>query len=173
MIYDALYDEILPYIQANPLPEDQKSHTDLLSALSSLAISPLDNGSSTAPAVSHILGKRYVFEKNDCEFTDFKADFSNDEGCFTFTLHDQTCSIHFGFGKLVCGQFPIYDQKYAASGIWVSENTLYVRAHIIDAFVGSVHFEVVFGESDVTVFMKKQEESLFVEFQGHLFGTIG
>ena len=50
---------------------------------------------------------------------------------------------------------------------------MYVRAHIIDAFVGSVHFEVVFGESDVTVFMKKQEESLFVEFQGHLFGTIG
>ena len=173
LIYDALYDEILPYIQANPLPEDQKSHTELLSALSSLAISPLDNGSSTAPAVSHILGKRYVFEKNDGEFTDFKADFSNDEGCFTFTLHDQTCSIHFGFEKLVCGQFPIYDQKYAASGIWVSENTLYVRAHIMDAFVGSVHFEVVFGESDVTVFMKKQEESLFVEFQGHLFGTIG
>lgn len=173
LIYDALYDEILPYIQANPLPEDQKSHTELLSALSSLAISPLDNGSSTAPAVSHILGKRYVFEKNDGEFTDFKADFSNDEGCFTFTLHDQICSIHFGFGKLVCGQFPIYDQKYAASGIWVSENTLYVRAHIMDAFVGSVHFEVVFGESDVTVFMKKQEESLFGEFQGHLFGTIG
>ena len=113
LIYDALYDEILPYIQANPLPEDQKSHTELLSALSSLAISPLDNGSSTAPAVSHILGKRYVFEKNDGEFTDFKAVFSNNEGCFTFTLHDQICSIHFGFGKLVCGQFPIYDQKGA------------------------------------------------------------
>ena len=52
--------------------------------------------------------------------------------------------------------------------MWVSENTLYVRAHVIDAFVGSVHFEVVFGDADVTVFMRKQEESLFGEFQGHL-----
>ena len=89
-----------------------------------------------------------MFKPNSSEFTNFTADFTNDEGCFTFTLHGRPCSIHFGFGKLVCGQFPVYDQRYAASGVWVSEDTLYVRAHVIDAFVGSVHFEVVFGECD-------------------------
>ena len=170
LIYDALYDEILPFIQADPLPEDQKTHTELLSVLSSLAIAPLGDSAMTAAVTSQVSGKRYMFKPNSSEFTNFTADFTNDEGCFTFTLHGRPCSIHFGFGKLVCGQFPVYDQRYAASGVWVSEDTLYVRAHVIDAFVGSVHFEVVFGDADVTVFMRKQEESLFGEFQGHLVG---
>ena len=138
--------------------------------LSSLAIAPLGDSAIKAAVTSQVSGKRYMFKPNSSEFTDFTADFTNDEGCFTFTLHGRPCSIHFGFGKLVCGQFPVYDQRYAASGVWVSENTLYVRAHVIDAFVGSVHFEVVFGDADVTVFMRKQEESLFGEFQGHLVG---
>ena len=162
LIYDALYDEILPFIQADPLPEDQKTHTELLSVLSSLAIAPLGDSAMTAAVTSQVSGKRYMFKPNSSEFTDFTADFTNDEGCFTFTLHGRPCS----------GQFPVYDQRYAASGVWVSENTLYVRAHVIDAFVGSVHFEVVFGDADVTVFMRKQEESLFGEFQGHLVGMV-
>lgn len=140
--------------------------------LSSLAIAPLGDSAMTAAVTSQVSGKRYMFKPNSSEFTNFTADFTNDEGCFTFTLHGRPCSIHFGFGKLVCGQFPVYDQRYAASGVWVSEDTLYVRAHVIDAFVGSVHFEVVFGDADVTVFMRKQEESLFGEFQGHLVGMV-
>lgn len=48
LIYDALYDEILPFIQADPLPEDQKTHTELLSVLSSLAIAPLGDSAMTA-----------------------------------------------------------------------------------------------------------------------------
>lgn len=61
--------------------------------------------------------------------------------------------------------------RYAASGVWLRPDTLYVKAHIIDEYVGSVHFEFVFGDDDMTVFMKKQEESLFQEFSGHLYCT--
>ena len=107
LIYDALYDEILPFIQADPLPEDQKTHTELLSVLSSLAIAPLGDSAMTAAVTSQVSGKRYMFKPNSSEFTNFTADFTNDEGCFTFTLHGRPCSIHFGFGKLVCGQFPV------------------------------------------------------------------
>ena len=82
--------------------------------LSSLAIAPLGDSAMTAAVTSQVSGKRYMFKPNSSEFTNFTADFTNDEGCFTFTLHGRPCSIHFGFGKLVCGQFPVYDQRYAA-----------------------------------------------------------
>ena len=70
------------------------------------------------------------------------------------------------------GTFPLYDQRYAASGAWLSDGTLYIMAHVIDAYVGSVHFQLSFGKDDLTVFMRKKEESLFQEFNGHLYCTV-
>ena len=48
---------------------------------------------------------------------------------------------------------------------------LYIRVHLLDTSVGSIHIQAVFGESDVTIFLRKQEETLFGEFSGHLYGT--
>ena len=69
------------------------------------------------------------------------------------------------------GAFPLYDLYYAASGAWLSDGTLYIKAHIIDSYVGSIHFQLSFGENDLTVFIRKKEESLFQEFDGHLYCT--
>jgi len=87
-------------------------------------------------------------------------------------LHGQDYTLHFGLGNMQYGTFPLYNMNYAASAEWISEDTLYIRAHIIDEYVGSVRFELTFGDNDVTVFMRKVEESLFSEFNGHLYGTI-
>ncbi|MDD6305771.1 MAG: hypothetical protein PUA75_02310 [Clostridiales bacterium] len=186
LIYDALYDEILPFIRKEPLPEDKKSHCELLTTLENLEIAPL-SGTVTSPLTKKVQQVCYLCEENDFGFSEFSFDFYDKPlvsdtpnnttpqtpcGMLHFTLHGKSYSLSFGFGHLVTGDFPIYHQKYAASGIWFSEDTLYVKFHIIDAYVGSVHFEFCFGECDVTIFMKKQEESLFHEFNGHLYGVI-
>lgn len=67
------------------------------------------------------------------------------------------------------GIFPIYDQQYAASGAWLFDGTLFIKAHIIDAYVGSVQFQLSFRGDELVVFMNKKEESLFHEFNGHLY----
>lgn len=95
---------------------------------------------------------------------------NNTSGTLTYTRDGQSGTISFGFGHLECGIFPFYNQRYAASAAWLSPDTLYIKAHIIDAYVGSVRMEFAFGEDDVTVFLKKHEESLFKEFKGHLYG---
>ena len=60
--------------------------------------------------------------------------------------------------------------RYAASATWLDQNSLYILVHLLDTSVGKIHIQAVFGESDVTVFLRKQEETLFGEFSGHLYG---
>ena len=169
LIYDALYDEILPSLAPNPLPEDQKSHQELLSLLQKLEIAPLE-GSISSPVAKKVDQGRFSFAANDPGFSDLRLTLGKDEGTLSFTLRGKEYQLVFGLGCIRTGIFPVYEQRYAASGAWLADDTFYLRFHIIDAYVGSVHFEFSFGEDDVTVFMRKQEESLFHEFQGHLYG---
>lgn len=62
--------------------------------------------------------------------------------------------------------------RYGASAAWLSQNCLYIKIHLLDTSVGSIHIQAVFGEKEVTIFLRKQEETLFGEFSGHLYGTI-
>lgn len=169
LIYDALYDEILPSLAPNPLPEDQKSHQELLSLLQKLEIAPLE-GFAFSPIAEKVGQVRFSIAANDPDFSDLWLTFGKDEGTLSFTLRGKEYQLVFGLGCIRTGIFPVYEQRYAASGVWLADDTFYLRFHIIDAYVGSVHFEFSFGEDDVTIFMRKQEESLFHEFQGHLYG---
>lgn len=97
---------------------------------------------------------------------------------------DSQVTFEFGFGSLKEGTLnmtthmgnradePVpVSMHYAASAEWLNESMLYIRIHLLDTSVGSIHIQAVFGESDVTVFLRKQEETLFGEFSGHLYGT--
>ncbi len=96
----------------------------------------------------------------------------------------ETVVINFGIGTLKEGTLTMTTHMgnradepvavsmcYAASAAWLSENTLYIRVHLLDTCVGSIHIQAVFGDDDVTIFLRKQEETLFGEFAGHLYGT--
>jgi hypothetical protein len=109
--------------------------------------------------------------ENVSGFTYFSFTFTESQkGLIQFTLDHRDYTLSFGFGKMETGIFPVYDLAYAASGAWLDTQTLYVRFHIIDRYVGSVHMQFYFGENDITIFMKKVEESCFTEFNGHLYG---
>lgn len=185
VIYDALYEEILPYISSKPLPESNKSYTELTNILENLSLEPL-KGMFSSPLMEQAAGKNYLISENTPGFSNIRIEFfdvlpdtckltgqtggGRSGGILYFTLRGTEYSLSFGFGDLVNGLFPVYHMAYAASGVWLDADTLYIKAHIIDAYVGSVHFELAFGKDDVTVFLKKQEESLFTEFNGHLYG---
>ena len=178
MIYDAFYEEILPYISDVTLPVNTETKTAFQTKLQSLRLMPLISDAYCLPA-KHIPDNTWYqvapnpmgFERISISFNK-NTDASYRAGTLSFLLNGNEYSVSFGFNELICGIFPIYDMKYAASGLWVSENTLYIKAHIIDSYLGSVHFELVFEEEELTIFMKKQEESLFGEFNGHLYCTI-
>lgn len=167
-IYDALYEEILPYIQETALPYDPKAEQDLRSTLASLAVRPLE--SAAAPEnFSRINGRTFHVQTDASDFQSFRVDFSDDAGTLSFTYRHTPYDVQFGIGNMQTGLFPIYNLQYAASGAWLFDETLLIKAHIIDAYVGCVQFQLSFHGEELTIFMTKKEESLFQEFQGHLY----
>ncbi len=96
----------------------------------------------------------------------------NEECCLSFIINKKPCSIVFGLNTMKQGLFPIYDTPYTAGAIFTRDNVLYIRAHLIGESVGSIRFQLFFEPEEVTVFMRKIEETYFKEFDGHLQGRL-
>lgn len=176
VLYDAFFEEVLPFVSESPLPVSEEAKEIYKRVFSELKIAPLPERKWIFPTTAYE-NKTYYAVQNPAGFESFSLMRKNsgthaDTGILSFILNKKTYSVSFGYGYMETGLFPVYDLKYAASGAWLSDDTLYIKAHIIDSYVGSVHFQLVFRQNDLTVFMKKQEESLFQEFNGHLYCTI-
>ncbi len=118
-----------------------------------------------------IQGKVYHIQ-GDSPFTQLSLELAPEGGALHYTLETVQCRLPFGLNEVVPSRFPVYDMFCASSGMWLDEHTLYIRTHLLDTSVGGIHFQLYFGENDVTVYMKKQEESLFGEYSGHLYGVL-
>lgn len=166
-IYDALYEELLPHIQEQVHTPDETAKNALGRALSSLALKPLE---SSLPKNLHAgSGRTYYVQNEASDFQSFSVLLTENAGTLSFTYKNTPCSISFGIGCMQTGAFPIYNLWYAASGAWLFDGTLLIRAHVIDAYVGVVQFQLSFQDDSLTIFMTKKEESLFHEFNGHLY----
>ncbi|MBO5165805.1 MAG: serine hydrolase [Lachnospiraceae bacterium] len=186
LIYNSFYEEILPVLDTSPCADDVEAvETErLYKRLSALEIPPLQKWCRTTFSevptsfldnrtyANKINQKSYCLTDNSLGFTDITLSLSDTEGTLEYTLHGTPCALHFGLNQCKTGTFPVYNQCCATSGLWLEPNTLYIRAHIIDTSIGSVHMELTFGEDDVTIFLKKIEETMFKEYNGHLYGRI-
>lgn len=167
-IYDAFYEELLPYVQKTALPPDQAAAKRLQDICASLALTPLE--SVPAPQnLCEINNKTYQVRTEGSDFQTFRICIQEQTGTLCFTCRNTPYEIQFGIGTMQTGAFPIYDQRYAASGAWLFDGTLFIKVHIIDSYVGSVQFQLSFRKDELVVFMNKKEESLFREFNGHLY----
>lgn len=171
-IYNALHETILPALKEGKSLED--TTPSIIERMNSLRIAPICTENTTTTTAKQIQGKTYTFEENEQGFTQCHFTFSEDysEGAFHYTYLDNECTLPFSLTRCKEGRFPVYDFFCATSGAWLEENTLYLKSHIIDTSVGSVHMEFVFGDSDITVFIKKIEETVLNEYNCHLYGTI-
>ncbi len=173
LIYNSLYDEISPYLSEEALPPDIPAQTRLEDLVNHLSIRPL-YGKAASPLTAEIQEKVYRLSANSSGFTSLSLRFheKNSDGLLILSIGTQIQILPFGLGRMLTGRFPIYGQKCATSGTWLSEDTLYIKSHLIDECVGSVHFQLVFRDDGVTVYMKKIEETYFNEFTGYLYGQV-
>lgn len=167
-IYDTFYEELLPHVHKSALSADQAAAQRLQDTCAALAITPLE--SAPAPKMlCEINNKTYQVRTEGSDFQAFRICIQGQTGTLSFTCRNTPYEIRFGIGTIQTGTFPIYDQRCAASGAWLFDGTLFIKVHIIDAYVGSVQFQLSFQNDKLVVFMNKKEESLFHEFNGHLY----
>lgn len=198
-LYDAVHRFLLPPLLDRAVSEDNVSETDhqkLRDRVARLRMEPVSHtfSRSCSPSLRgdcartprfsdrrgfldsatdgcRIQGKVYRVQ-GDSPFTYLSLDLSAESGVLCFTLGTVSCRLPFGLDEVIPCRFPVYDMFCASSGMWLDEHTFYIRTHLLDTSVGSIHFQLYFGEDDVTVFMKKQEENLFGEYSGHLYAVL-
>lgn len=174
-IYDALYEEILPYI-GTASASGMGEHSQYENFIASRTLY-IPAGQKNCGLSEKISGKRFLIKNSD-SFSSLQIDFCQISACekvsghITFEYQGKPYKIVFGMGYPETGTLPLYSFYYAASGVWLADDTLYVRINIIDSCVGSIHFQFSFQGNRMTLFMRKQEESLLEEFTGHLVGYI-
>lgn len=115
-------------------------------------------------------GKKYPLLRNKYGFTWCGVTFSEEDqkGVLSYEIEGRECQIPFGIGHLEEGEFPIYKEKYAASGAWIDQHTLYILCWLIGESVASIRFRLYFSEDGLTVHMNKTEETKYNEYIGFL-----
>lgn len=171
LIFNSLYEEILPHLSDDPLPANELSLAQLQSDIHRLSITPL-KGDLSSPLMHNLHQQAYLLNPNPSEFTSLSLEFrkNSTEGILTLMRDNKCLSLPFGLGHIVPSIFPIYEQKCCTSGIWLNQHTLYIKSHIIDECIGSVHFHLTFKENTLSLYMKKIEETFFNEFAGYIQG---
>ncbi len=169
-IYNALHETILPALQEGKALTE--TTTAITERMNTLRIAPIRNVNTFTATAKQIQNKVYTFAENSSNFTEAHFTFTEDysEGIFHYCYDGHACTLPFSFTECKRGVFPVYNFFCATSAAWLTENTLYLKSHIIDSSVGSVHLEFVFDDGDVTVFMKKIEETTLNEYNTHLYG---
>lgn len=170
-IYNALYEEILPYLSDTPLAPNNTDKKALDSHIETLSLAPL-SGETRSEIIKDIQSNVYTLATNNSEFEKIYLEFNEEKenGKLIIQKHNSTYTIPFGLGHMVISSFPIYNQRCSSSAIWLRPDTLYIKSHIIDECIGSIHFHLTFKENTLSLYMKKIEETYFNEFSGYITG---
>ncbi|WP_022778144.1 serine hydrolase domain-containing protein [Butyrivibrio sp. AE3009] len=175
LIYDAIYEELLPNIQDTPIesgacPELEEYKKNLAIGLPRLPIS------NTAVTGREYYGQRkYELLGEGSIFAELLLDIkTTGESRMTLTEKDSDTKhiISFGLDRMCTGTFSRYNTDYTAGALFTRDNVLCIRVHLIGECVGSLRFQLYFEDGEITVFMRKIEETYFGEYNGHLYGKL-
>ena len=168
IIYDTLYRYLLDEPQEKSCGPDSKDYQELCAFADTLSIEPPSFPCSHS---YRNMDLTYDLAENPQGFEKLHLHLSQDgPSSISFEQNNTLHNISFGIQSMCEGLFPIYENAYTAGACFTRENVLYIRIHLIGESVGSVHFQLFFEDDELTLFMRKIEETYFKEFDGHLYG---
>lgn len=187
VILDAFYEEIYDKLSPGRCPEENTDACNKLRELESAGTLPLLT--SSCPLDFHILPSLNLVKDsgngltnpdisdtgllhpldNKGYFTAISLRLSSEQSELILYKNDEKYSLFFAPGKITENTLPLYGMKCYAVCSEPDDRTLYIKLYVIDTSIGSVHFELYFDNDGITVYMKKIEESLFSEFNGHYY----
>lgn len=185
LIYNALYDHIVRPLRANkaqvlerhvlppirPIGVIGSLHNeDLMEKSKSLTFKALKSQPIPLNFCRDLPTVPLELEENDHAFKGillrFDADYKN--GVLTLYKNQTPLAFEFGISHLRVGSTPIYHHRCLTSGAFLDHKTFYIKCHLVDEALGSLHFQVTLKDQRVNLYMKKIEESFYDEFEGYL-----
>ena len=165
LIFDAFYQEIYDKIGTD-LGEDS---IDLAEYLATRALIPVE-GSENASVLKYINNAKFIMDENAKGFKWISIELENNEGILHYETGEGTFALSFGIGYNKVTEFPKYQYKSAVSGAFRDDNTFLIKANIVDECIGNVFIQLVFKNDEITVLMRKFEETMFNEFDCFISG---
>lgn len=178
-IYDAIYNEIVLKLEDEPLEENEKDYSELVSYTKDLKLFALNEGVNNN-LIEKIDGKTYVCEENACGFKWFKFEFNGKQGVLNYENEQGVKQIKFGLNYNEFCKFPEYGYSDMV-GTLVEPNNLYdcavsadcpvshvlrIRVQIIDKYFGNLAMIFGFNENNCSLQMVKAAEDFLTEYQG-------
>ena len=175
IIYDAIYDLLLPAIEDAPV--EANSYDELEEYCRNLQIEAPELPACYQSITPGIAPGCYKYELSGEKslFSELTLNLKESgESALILKEKDSDTKheIRFGVGCMCRGEFKGYNNPYTAGAVFTRSNVLYIRVHLIGESVGSLRFQLYFEEKELTVFMRKIEETYFTEFDGHLYGRL-
>jgi len=125
---------------------------------------------TSVPAGPRSFQASYRLKENPSGFSRLSLSFGPSEGTLVLYGTENTFHIPFSFDAPAVSILNAYDQRIAVQGMWADTDVLYLPVQITGEYVGSIHILLRLSEENITVWMKKVEETAFNEFKGFLEG---
>lgn len=167
LIYDAFYQEIYDKTGVENVPKVPSRNLEHYLKTRSLFYV---EGDDTSPIAGTINKVRYEMDENPMGFRWVSLSVDKYDGTFDYETDKGVFSLPFSIQSNQVVEFPYYRYKACTSGAFRDKNTFLIKAHIIDECVGNLFIQLVFKGNDVTVMMRKFEETMFQEFDGFMCG---
>jgi hypothetical protein len=135
--------------------------------------------------VDGINGKRYRMAENSMNIKEMRFDFNDESGVMKYENARGLREIPFGIGWNMPGIFP--ETHYSGTRIgrprnagyemhvsaaWKDGNTLGLRCHITDDYLGSLNMNATFIDKYLTVNMVKYAEDFLHDYHGFASGEM-
>lgn len=181
LIYEGLLEKLVPQL-TDKLPENPEAYKRLKEKCENLRLA-VEIGPKESPITNDINGVSYILTESDLAITKLRFDFSEDEGRLTYSTPRGEKQIRFGFGKNIVYPFPEThyfgetilfpankEPRVHSSAAWADDTTLVIRTHLLDEYLGILNMTFSFKGDEIGVFMHKDAEFYFDEYQGYAGG---
>ena len=168
-IFSLIKEHILTPMADQPLDKNPLAHQQLEEKLKNLLMVKPRKASTKS------LNQQFTLEANKSLFKEvqIELDSKKNQGIISFYQDRQVFRIPFGFGQGIISTFDYYKQKCFSYGSWIRSNRLHIKTHLIDECIGSIDFHFTFHkEKEVSIFIRKIEETYFKEFNGYFEGRL-
>ena len=123
-VMNLVWENILPALQPQALPEDPAAVTALRRKLAGLTLPP-PAGEATKPLAAKVSGKRYVFPANDAKLESVAVEFAKDRAVIVARQDGRESRIPCGRGAWLRGDRLLTNgvaEKIAGSGAWTADD---------------------------------------------------